>query len=196
MKKWIWIVAISLLIIIIGIVMGYFLFFYSNTSRNEVDYTKELANSDDRDSYENNSGVIVTSYSGFKLSPNATISFEVCYKECNHVEVKEEIIDESLVNLNEQELQEKYLEWTIKQFSTDAVVLSKEAEGYCNEHYILREQDGYIGIYKLSNNGEEELVKLTSVLVQYLPETDMLNIKEGLKVYTKENLNKILEDFE
>lgn len=196
MKKWIWIVAISLLIIIIGIVMGYFLFFYSNTSRNEVDYTKKLANSDDRDSYENNSGVIVTSYSGLKLSPNATISFEVCYKECNHVEVKEEIIDESLVNLNEQELQEKYSEWTIKQFLTDEVILSRESEGYCNGHYILKEKDGYIGIYKLNNNGEEELVKLTSVLVQYLPETDMLNIKEGLKVYTKENLNKILEDFE
>ena len=36
----------------------------------------------------------------------------------------------------------------------------------------------------------------TDISVQYLPETDRINIKNGLNVYGSQNLDKILEDFE
>lgn len=196
MKKWLGIISIGILVVTVGTIIGYFVFFYSNTSKNKIDDTKELASSDEESSYENNLELVVTSYSGIKISPNTYFSYETYYKECNHKEVKEERADESLVNLNEKELQEKYSDWTIKQFGTEKVVLYKEVEGYCDEHYVLREKDGCIGVFKVNNNGEEELIRVTNILVQYLPETDIVHIKEGLEVYSKDSLNKILEDFE
>lgn len=196
MKKWLIITCLLILMIICSIVIGITITYYSNISHNEIDSNKEFAYNDnklvDQDSLE----VIKTSYSEFKVSPNATIVFEVYYNKCKHREVKEEKADTSLVNLNEQEIQEQYKEWTIKQFSEEKVILYKDVDEYCDNHYVLREKDGYIGIFKVKKNGEEKLEELTSVLVQYLPETDNINIKNGLKVYTKENLNKILEDFE
>lgn len=196
MKKWLIITCLLILMIICSIVIGIAITYYSNISHNGIDFNKEFAYNDnqlvDQDSLE----VIKTSYSEFKVSPNATIVFEVYYNKCKHREVKEEKVDTSLVNLNEQEIQEKYKDWTIKQFSEEKVILYRDVSEYCDSHYVLREKDGYIGIFKVNKNGEEKLEELTSVLVQYLPETDNINIKNGLKVYTKENLNKILEDFE
>ena len=37
---------------------------------------------------------------------------------------------------------------------------------------------------------------LTDVSVQYLSETDKLNLQDGIKIYGIENLDKALEDFE
>ena len=37
---------------------------------------------------------------------------------------------------------------------------------------------------------------LTDISVQYLPETDKLNLKDGIKIYGVDNLDKTLEDFE
>ena len=170
-------------------------FLYLKNSKDNTDYTKELVNNS-AENYADNLELILTSYSGFKISPNARIIYETNYTKCNHTEVKEEIVSEELVNLNEEELQEKYQDYTIKQFGTEKVVLYNEIDGYCNNHYIIKENDGYIGIFKLKNNGEEELIRLTNISVQYLPETDLANIKDGLEVYGKDTLNKILEDFE
>ena len=45
-------------------------------------------------------------------------------------------------------------------------------------------------------NGEEELVESTLIAVQYLPEADVSELKQGIKVYGMEEVNKIIEDFE
>ena len=37
---------------------------------------------------------------------------------------------------------------------------------------------------------------LTDISIQYLPETDKINIQNGIKIYGTENLDKVLEDFE
>ena len=118
------------------------------------------------------------------------------YKKCNHKERKEEKVNEELVNLNEEELQEKYKDYTIKQFGIEKVVLYKEKDELCDKHYILKENEGVIAIYKINNLGAEELMDLTDISIQYLPETDKINIQNGIKIYGTENLDKVLEDFE
>ena len=192
MKNWSKITLVAFMAILISITIS---LLYSIKSRRDIANKKQTSEYNEIE-YTNNLDVISTNYSGLKVSPNATIVFEQNYNKCNHKEIKEERVKESIVNLNELEVQEVYQDWTIKQFSTDKIMLYKEIEGYCGKHYILKETDGYIGIFKLLENGEEELVEITNISVQYLPETDSLNLKNGLKIYTKESVNKILEDFE
>ena len=192
MKKWLWIIGIFFLIVF-SILIGYFLIINSKTSKEENILYKELANNENS---INSSDIIVTNYSGFKISPNTKIVYETYYKKCNHKERKEEKVNEELVNLNEEELQEKYKDYTIKQFGIEKVVLYKEKDELCDKHYILKENEGVIAIYKINNLGAEELMDLTDISIQYLPETDKINIQNGIKIYGTENLDKVLEDFE
>jgi len=103
------------------------------------------------------------------------------YTECGHI-INEYIdIPADLINLNEEELKEKYPTWEIIGFSSGEITLYKEINESCNEHYILREKDGKINIYMKTEKGEE-LYEKTEISAEYLTETDLIEIKNGLEV--------------
>lgn len=131
-----------------------------------------------------------------KLSPNAVITYEKFYKDCEHTVRKYEKIPNSMVNAKRQDIEEKYKDWVIKEFSIEKIVLYKEVDGNCNEHYMLRDVEGKINIYKLDEDGNEELMNETDIATEYLTKADKINMENGLIVYGRESLNKLLEDFE
>ena len=131
-----------------------------------------------------------------KVSPNAIITFEKFYKDCEHTINRYEKVGTSLVNATKKDVEEKYNKWTLKEFSTDKIVLHQELDGQCGEHYMLRDIEGKINIYKLDENGNETLINETDIATEYLTKTDMIDMENGLIVYGKENLNQLLEDFE
>ena len=75
------------------------------------------------------------------------------------------------------------------------VILLKDFEGECGEHYVLRNVDGNVVVFKIVNGIEEEYEK-TDISIDYMTETDKISFENGLKVYGKQNLSQILEDFE
>ena len=93
-------------------------------------------------------------------------------------------------------LDTEYKDYEIKQFSAEKVILYKEIDKYCGNHFVLKEEEGVVAIYKIKNDGSEELMDLTDISAQYLPESDRLKLKNGIKIYGEENLDKALEDFE
>lgn len=131
-----------------------------------------------------------------KVSPNAVITFKIFYKKCEHTIEKKEKISNSLVNATQKEIEEKYDKWKLQEFSKEKIVLQQEINEECGEHYMLRDVDGKINVYKLDENGNESLLNETDIATEYLTETDMINMENGLIVYGKENLNKLLEDYE
>lgn len=131
-----------------------------------------------------------------QLSPNCSFTFKIHYGECGHVTKQYTNIPQELVNMTEEEIKQKYPEWTIETFESNQVVLSKNQNGECGEHYVLRDVEGKIVVYVINNNGEEEVFQKTEIATDYLTETDKITIKNGLKVYGKENLNQVIEDFE
>lgn len=131
-----------------------------------------------------------------KVSPNASITFEKFYKNCEHTVKRYEAVPSSLVNATREEIEAKYSEWQLKDFSKEKIVLYQELDGECGEHYMLRDVDGKINVYKLDEDGNEALLNETDIATEYLTSTDKINMENGLIVYGKENLNKLLEDFE
>lgn len=131
-----------------------------------------------------------------KVSPNAFITFEKFYKDCEHTINKYEKAPNSIVNATKEEVEDKYNDWQLKDFSKEKIVLFQEVDGECGEHYMLRDVDGKINIYKLDENGNEALINETDIATEYLTKTDKINMENGLIVYGKESLNKLLEDFE
>lgn len=131
------------------------------------------------------------------ITPNTKIIEKVYYKECNHLVIKEGKANEELVNLSEEELKEKKPEYEIQKFTPEEVVIFKEVQDFCNEHYLIKDDEGYLGIYQLDKNGNvKDLFQLTEIPTDFLPEEDKEKIKNGLRVDTKEELSKIVEDFE
>lgn len=131
-----------------------------------------------------------------KVSPNCKLVLKIYYNKCEHLIEKKEVIEDAVVNMTEQELREKFYEWEIQKFTPTEIVLYKEINQFCDEHFLLKEKDGYIVIYKLDENNNPELFETTEISIEYLSEEDLENIKQGIKIYTEKELNKILEDFE
>ena len=140
--------------------------------------------------------IIETNTSEEKTTPNTKLVLRRYYSDCDHIIENTEVLPEEDVNLTENEIQEKYKEWEIEEFSRENVVLYKEIEGYCKEHYFITEENGYIVIYDLDRNENKTLREATDLSVEYLTETDRIALENGIVVYGNENLNKLIEDFE
>lgn len=140
--------------------------------------------------------IIKTNAQQDKLSPNCQIILTKYYNQCKD-EINEYIeIPKSLINGTKEDLQNQYKDWEIKEFSSNQVVLFKQFDGECGEHYILRDNDGKIFIYKINEKGKEELYEKTEISTEYLPEGDKNSINTGLKVNGREKLNELIESFE
>lgn len=166
--------------------------------KNEIDIADKVTDEciEEYDELQSNQVTEANSEETEKVSPNAIITFEKYYKDCEHIVRKYEKIPESLVNFRKEDIEEKYKDWILKEFSKEKIVLYKEFEGDCNEHYMLRDVDGKINIYKLDEIGNETLMDETDIATEFLTNTDKINMENGLIVYGKESLNKLLEDFE
>ncbi len=131
-----------------------------------------------------------------KVSPNAKLTTNIYYDECGHTTKRTSNIENKYINLTEEELAEEYNNWEIKEFTPEEITLYKEEEGICDEHYIVRQKDGLVAVYSLDNKEKETLIETTEISTEFLPLTDSEKLKGGIRVYGRENLNSLLEDFE
>ena len=131
-----------------------------------------------------------------RLSPKCSVIYETKYEKCGHVSRQYKNITQDLVNKTERDINGLYPDWAVKEFDSNELVLLKSESGECGEHYILRDVEGKVVVNLLNENGEEKEFEKTDISIEYLTETDKIDIEKGLKVYGKENLSQIIEDYE
>lgn len=131
-----------------------------------------------------------------KTTPNTVLTLKKYYTKCGHTINDKSIIPEEMVNLSKEEIENSYTDWEIEEFSAEEIILTKTLDEFCGEHYYLTEEDNYINIYSVDENGNKVLQEENRLSCEYLPETDRIALRNGIMIYTKEELNKILEDFE
>ena len=131
-----------------------------------------------------------------KISPNCSFTIRTYYKGCGHITSQYNNIPEELVNKTEQELKEMYPEYMVETFKSNEIVVYKEKEGECGEHYLVKDLNGTVVIYERKSDGTEELLEETSIATDYLPETDKIQMQEGIEVNGKQELNQLIEDYE
>ena len=140
--------------------------------------------------------LVETSSGSDSISPNAIIVEKRYYEECDHL-IRETVdVPEELVNQGEEELQEYYVGWTIEKYSATEITVYKEFSGYCNEHYIVKENNGILSVYTQDENGVQEWLEDTQIDVKYLPDEDVEDFEVGVEVVGKSNLYEFLEDYE
>lgn len=131
-----------------------------------------------------------------KVSANAQLILKKYYKLCDHTTNEYVELPQELVNMTKKQVQAQYPDWEIIGFEKGKIILYKEFEESCGEHFKLKIEDGKINIYIVNENGEENIYQKTNISSEYLPEVDLINMQDGLEIYGKEELNKIIEDFE
>ncbi len=194
MKKGFIIGITMCIILIMAFILGLYLY-QNNTANIKQTETKKMAE-EENEIETNTIQLITTSVNEIKISPNAVIIFERYYKKCGHNSIEQIEVPQDLVNLTQSDIEMKYKDYQIKKFSSNEITLSKQEEGICNEHYILRENYGYVAIYNIDENGKEILNEVTGVVTKYLPETDIARLRDGIKVNGKQELNATIEDYE
>lgn len=192
MRK-LWIIALAILLLTIGIVFGIY-FFNRNETQDSNTNNKQLAIENIENKVEEN--VISTSAIEKRTSPNATILKKQYFTGCDHLIKTSVDIPEELVNKTKQEVQNYYLGWTVDSFSEKEITIYQEKKGICNQHYLVKEHNGVLGIYTLDENGNATLKEDTEIQTMYLPEIDLQRVKQGIEAVGDMALNTVLEDFE
>ena len=131
-----------------------------------------------------------------KTSPNCSVTTKIYYKKCGHTTSKYDNLPREFVNLTKEEIQNNYQDYDIESFNANKIELYQEKDGQCGEHYMVKDKDGEVAIYKILEDGSQEELETTSVTTEYLTETDKINIKKGIQINGKQELNQLIEDFE
>ena len=169
-KKWI-IIAICFGIVL-GVIFGIYAYNNGSVVDTNIIETEKLAitNSRQDDNIVLSNSALETSSLNMNISPNAVIIKKTYYKNCDHL-IKDVInIPDELVNKNEEDIIKEYSDWEVQGYSPKEIVLYKEIAGICDEHYVVKEHNGVIGIYIKNINGMQELQEDTEISTQYLPE--------------------------
>ena len=194
------IIVLIVVIIAIGVVLGIFIYNNnqnnknkSNIIENEINIISEKVTDD---CIEEMPEEIETTSQEEKISPNCLLVLKKYYEECNHT-IKEYVdIPQDLVNGTEEDLKKEYPYWQIEKYSSSEIILYKEFNSNCGQHFVVKEDEGKITVYKINENNEQEIYEKTEISVEYLSETDKNKISEGIQVNGIEELNQLLEDFE
>lgn len=197
-KKWL-IIGVIILEIILGVVFGIYAYDRGKMSDTNMIDTQKLADVENNKQLNNKTNAnvaIETSSIDMKVSPNAIIIQKRYYKSCDHL-IKEVVdVPEDLINKEQEDVIKKYSDWKLEGYSSKEIVIYKEFDGICNEHYVIKEHDGVIGIYTENNEGIQEWQEDTEISTKYLPDTDLEQFKIGTKIVGKNNLYSFLEDYE
>ena len=204
-KAGIWLLAILMVVgIALAITLGIYAYNNGGISETNIINEERLAEINEREEIENTNNenevkqneLVATSVSKMKMSPNASVTEKRYYKKCDHLirEVKD--IPIGLVNKGEEEIRSYYAEWKVEKCSNNEVVVYKEFEGICDEHYVIKDNNGILAIYRENDENVQEWQEDTSIETGYLPEKDIEEFKVGVKVEGKTNLYDFLEDYE
>lgn len=130
-----------------------------------------------------------------RVSPYAKMVIEKKFSKCGHTTVNILDVPKELVNLTESEIRERYSGWELTNFSEKEFTLYRVIEANCDDHYVLKDEDGYIAVYAELTDEIRNLVEKTEIDVNSLREEDRLDLAEGIRIYGKEELTSLIEDF-
>ena len=117
------------------------------------------------------------------------------FSRCNHSEVNRMKIPVELVNYTEDEVEEKYSGWTIEKFSADEIVLSKDIDANCTDHYVIKETDGKVAVYNEIAEDKMNFVEHIDIDLTLLSDVEKDKFADGIRVYGKEGVSSLIEDY-
>ncbi len=188
------------ILLIIATIYSIYAIFSSDSEVEEEDKTNtlvsEVIEDECTEEYKETQNTTPVSLPQEKVAANAILILKKYYVKCEHTINEYVELPQELVNMTKEEVQAQYPEWEVIGFEPEKITLYKEFEDECGEHFKLKVENGKVIVYIINKDGTESLYEKTNISSEYLTETDLINMQDGLEIYGKEELNKIIEDFE
>ena len=141
--------------------------------------------------------VLPTISKEIKILPNTNFGLKRKHIECNHISFEFIDLPTELINKTEDEVKNLYKDWKIEEFYENKVILFKEVDGICDEHFYITLGEEFVEIYKIIDKKESRvLYKTTQINKMYLAEEDIKKLEEGISIYGRDILSSVIEDFE
>ena len=181
-----------------AVIIGYGVGKLLQTKDEKIDAPKisEVIEDECTEEYKEEQNVTEVNSTEEKVSSNAILILKKYYIQCDHTINEYVDLPKELVNMTKDEVQKHYPDWEVIGFEKGKVILYKEFDEVCGEHFKLRVENGKVVVYIVDTDGKESLYEKTNISSEYLTETDLINMQDGLEIYGKEELNQIIEDFE
>ena len=192
-------IILSMILSILIILTSCILFQKEEIKENGMEnnkYISEIIEDECTEEYEKTEKSTTVTATEEKVAANAILILKKYYEKCEHTINEYVELPQELVNMTEKEVQAEYPEWDVIGFEKGKLTLYKEFQDVCGEHFKLKIEDGKVVIYIVNNDGTESVYEKTNISSEYLTETDLINMQDGLEIFGKEELNQIIEDFE
>lgn len=192
------IISIILSIIIIAIITN--IIIYNKKDGNKIPesntYVSEVIEDECTEEYINEQNTTTVVSTEEKVAANTILILKKYYTKCEHTVNEYVELPQELVNMTKKDVEAYYSDWKVIGFEQGKITLYKEFDDTCGEHFKLKIEDGKVVVYIVNKDGTESIYEKTSIPSEYLTETDLINMQNGLEIYGKEELNQIIEDFE
>ena len=126
----------------------------------------------------------------------ATMKLERYYSKCGHTLDEEDSMESRYIGKTEDDLIKLFPKWQLKRFTPEQVVLRMELDAYCPDHYLVKEEDGYLVIFRSDKDtGIPLIVEAIEVSLEHLNQETLDEIKEGVIVDSIEGVEQLLENW-
>lgn len=173
--KYILIVTSGVIFAIIGGLTGYF---FAYNSELDSEYGTGL--------------VMAEAQPDTVIGENTVLEFVYNYAD-GFSETQQSLPQQFMYGWDREKTQQAYNDWMMTEFSEDRVVFNKSIDGNSTQHYILRENNGYIAVYYKESN---ILKEMTSTPVASLSDEDKALFEKGVEIDGEKNLIKYIEGLE
>ena len=95
-----------------------------------------------------------------RISASAVVTWDYVYSMCGHHVYVEKHIDKSLAGLTFSALKEALPDVRVISFDTEQLVLQKTFDCYCPSHYILKQHEDALAVYRTSPGTDEQYIYL------------------------------------
>jgi hypothetical protein len=100
-----------------------------------------------------------------------------------------------LINFTKEELQEKYTGWNIEEFSEEQVVVSRNIDSNCEDHFVIKEQNEKVFVYKELTEDKLNFMERLDLNLELLGEEVREALRLGIRLYGTEELASWKENY-
>ncbi len=139
--------------------------------------------------------VVEVVMSEIKITPHTQLIIKKNYTKCGHNSLDAMTVPLELINFTKEELQEKYTGWNIEEFSQEQVVVSRNIDSNCEDHFVIKEQNEKIFVYKELTEDKLNFIERLDLNLELLGEEDREALKLGIRLYGPEELASWKENY-
>lgn len=128
-----------------------------------------------------------------RLNSEANLIFKTYYSKCGHEITEKKSSNATFSGCTKEQLADKLSDWEIESFTPEQVILKREVDNICDEHYYIGIKDGYVALFQGRPDLPSKVIEQTDIIADVLREEDRAILEKGLIINSKEEFLKIRE---